>query len=119
MHTLVEPRVGYRVCVVNIGPRGEMQAESLYGAEKQGELQVGQLLHPGNRVHVGTTRRFCLAYYAGVVDTHATRREALLTLEVRQLEAVEHVERWELPCGTEAVTVNPVIRDIELLPLEE
>lgn len=67
--------------------------------------------------HVGTTRNFCLDFYTGMIEPEEGRKEVLFELEVQpqHLQRPDMVERWEWPCGTEAVVTEATIKSFKIL----
>jgi hypothetical protein len=79
---------------------------------------VGATIQAPKGFHIGTTKDFVLDYYQGMSDPAPDKIEVLLELEVNQndLQSPEMTERWDWPCGTEAITSQAKIVSITPLP---
>jgi hypothetical protein len=110
--------IGWRVCVGRHTRRGWLVRSLFTGTQgREWHFVAAGLRLPQMSAHVGTTRKFCLDYYAGCSDLALGECEVLMKLDVTDcLDNPEHAERWEWLCGTEAIATTPMILSIETLP---
>lgn len=115
MTTKKNIRIGWRVVIAHITNGKPTHMESAYTKES--------LPWPKNQIqdhrgfHVGTLEKFCLDYYTGMIDPEPQRKEVLLELEIQRkdLQKPNMWERWDIPCGTEAVATKAKILNTTIL----
>jgi len=104
---------GFRACVGIFSPAGELtHLRSFYTRET---TPFQENLSDPRGFHIGTTAKFCTDYYSGMSKLNPDEKEILLELEVQQLQNPDMAERWEWPCGTEAVATKAKIRNWTLI----
>ena len=106
----------WRVAVAHVRDGVITHLESAFTMEVQPFHPTKPLRDPRG-FHVGTTRNFCLDYYTGMIAPEEGRKEVLFELEVqpRHLQKADMAERWEWPCGTEAVVTEATIKSFQIL----
>lgn len=106
---------GWRVCVGTGTPETGFKVKPLYpNSEQQAQPAIPKQPLSGTH-HVGTTKKFVIDYYTGLVTLQANEFELMLRLDCTGKIKPQDEERWEWPVGTEAITQNPIVIEIEIL----
>ena len=111
----MKPLIAWRITVaVKTGP--ELMLYSTYSKEL---MPFRDVLEDPNGFHVGTKRRFCLAYYQDMTELEEGQSEILLKLAVdrEDLQSPDMLERWSkvTHMGNEAVVRKARVLSIRTL----